>query len=500
MKTLWVAAGVFLAGALPAQDELDQRIVELAGKLAREGPGAALADIMPSDAGRQAVREKIDLLVAARTDRFDRDPQAHYENYLFTTDADGLLRLRPERSAALERLRRALSRVPSEMTPFHRRAEKIIQRLAGDGEMEKLARAAWIDSDFRAALFHRHAGDLREYADEDLLGVLLTRGLDRVEEGRLRINPAFKGEIKERVAGMRDQLNTIREFEKAYLKKVAGENNGETRRVAASDAGMSFILGRLVRQVSEGEEHPIGGLLTGEEDKPETRGVSFGKDLSELLDGVRKCTRLADGLKVIADRLGAALGDAGPDELELRDFLSDDRARFLLAERMMTFRENQAARADAIFEEILRDGFEADGEALKVKKGRYVDDRGKDNPDVYSAEVRGVKEELSTAHSPFAQIAERCADSEVARMFEGRMGTHVLEEEMSRAMEELKVPFRKEGFAMFVRAYFVEREGLYAVRPDRELRVFELLSRAKEIQSQMDAERKAAAEAEEKGK
>jgi hypothetical protein len=164
---------------------------------------------------------------------------------------------------------------------------------------------------------------------------------------------------------------------------------------------------------------------------------------------------------------------------------------------MMAFREGQASRASEIFEDILRDGFEADGDALRVKKGRYADDRGNDSPDVCSAEMRSVKEELLAAHHPFAQIAERCADPEVARVFEGRAGTHVLEEEMARVMEELKAPIRREGFAMFVRAYFTRRDELFVVRPGRERRVLELLSRANEIQTQADAERKAAAEAEE---
>src|SRR3954463_7558780 len=59
-----VLALVIACGRAAAQDSLDERIKELAGKLAKDGVSGRLADVAVTDPGLQAVHEKIDFLLS----------------------------------------------------------------------------------------------------------------------------------------------------------------------------------------------------------------------------------------------------------------------------------------------------------------------------------------------------------------------------------------------------------------------------------------------------
>src|SRR5262245_62449189 len=101
----------FVLMAAAAQED----IKALGGKLSKEGITGRLAEALTTDAGVQAVQEKIEFLLAARISRFERDTTGHFEDYLFTTDANGDLHLRPERKPDVDALVQKLPLAPRAM-------------------------------------------------------------------------------------------------------------------------------------------------------------------------------------------------------------------------------------------------------------------------------------------------------------------------------------------------------------------------------------------------
>src|ERR1041384_3957546 len=123
MKTCGFAlASLLIASSAFAQDDLDTSIRALSEKISKEGPSGKLAEAAASDAGVQAIHEKIDFLLGARISRFERDAVGHLEDYLFTVDASGDLHLRPERRPEIDALVKRLPFAPRAMTGVRRRA------------------------------------------------------------------------------------------------------------------------------------------------------------------------------------------------------------------------------------------------------------------------------------------------------------------------------------------------------------------------------------------
>jgi len=183
------AVPIILALALAAppafaQDNLDAAIRDLAGKLAKDGISGRLAEAAGTDAGVQAVEEKIEFLLSSRVARLERDPSGCFEDYLFAPDANGDLHLRAERQAEFEVLRLRLPGALKAMAGFNRRADAIVRRLGEADEMDRMAKAAWSDSGFRSAFFHRHP-ELRELDDAELLDAQGFRGLGPIQSGHL---------------------------------------------------------------------------------------------------------------------------------------------------------------------------------------------------------------------------------------------------------------------------------------------------------------------------
>src|SRR5581483_8117913 len=101
-RTSMKAIPLILALALAArparaQDNLDAAIRGLADKLAKDGISGRLAEAAGTDAGVQAIEEKIEFLLSSRVARLERDASGCFEDYLFAPDANGDLHLRPER-------------------------------------------------------------------------------------------------------------------------------------------------------------------------------------------------------------------------------------------------------------------------------------------------------------------------------------------------------------------------------------------------------------------
>lgn len=452
MNTL--LALILLSSSAVAQDDLDGSIRGLAGKLSKEGLTGRLADALLGDAGVQAVHEKIDFLLAARISRFERDAVGHLEDHLFTVDAAGDLSLRPERKPEIDALVARLPLAARAMSGFSRRADDLVRRL-GDGELDKRAKSFWADPDFRTAFFHRHPAELRELDDAELIDAAGLRG---------RAGGIWAPEYKAFLAHAAEQLQVILLHEKSYLKLVTQVADADARSLLAKNTSMLFLVGRVVRQAFEGAANPIGGLVEGNEEQKIEPSVTFTRGLAELVPAVKDFEAMLQGLRK----------DLG--------FLEDDRIRAIVVERMFDLREEQKRRAEEIMNGVLEDGFTADGDKLTVKKGRYVDDQGKDSPHVLAAELEGIVAEfVGTSRQDFDRIAERCLDPGVIALFEDRPGTYLLAEFRDRVVERLAHEIRRSGIEVFLKTYLVKQGDLYVVRPERAARVEAILKRAADI-------------------
>jgi hypothetical protein len=153
-----------------------------------------------------------------------------------------------------------------------------------------------------------------------------------------------------------------------------------------------------------------------------------------------------------------------------------------MVERILDLKEEQKRKAEEILNGVLEDGFTADGDKLTVKKGRYVDDQGKDSPDVLAAELEGILAEfVGTSRQDFDRIAERCLDPGIIALFEDRPGTYLLAEFRDRVVERLAHEIRQSGIDVFVKTYLVKQGDLYVVRPERASRVEAILKRGADI-------------------
>lgn len=471
--------------AAAAQDNLDAAIRDLSTKMARDGISGRLAEAAGSDAGIQAIQEKIEFLMSSRVARLERDSSGCFEDYLFTTDASGDLHLRPERKAEYEALRLRLPHALRAMAGFHKRADDIVRRLTGSGEMDKLAKTAWNDSGFRAAFFHRHPAELRELDDAELLEAEGFHGLDRLGDGKLHVAGPWAQELRDRMVQTLEHLDGLKPYEKPYLKLVAGVSDAATRTLLSSDTALLFLIGRVLRQSQEESQTPIGKLTEGDEDKKLEPSIAFNLDLAEFAASVKECEALLGRIKEPLDAIVRDLAPGGMDEANVIEFVRNERARVLVVERMMASRDEQRLKADEIMNSTLEEDFQAEGERLTVKKGKFVDDDGKESPDALKAAIENVRAEFDgTIREDFDRIAERCTDPEVIAVLENRPGTFLLMDFRDRVLARLVDGVRRQGFDAFLRAYLVKQGEVYAVRADKTVRVEALLKRVEQIRKE----------------
>ncbi len=367
------------------------------------------------------------------------------------------------------------------MSDFSRRADDLVRRL-GDSEMDKIAKASWNDPVFRAAFFHRHPSELRVLDEGERLDAAGFRGLERQKDGKLRLAGPYAAELKGRMAQTFERLDEIKRLEKPYLKIVAAVEDAGARTVLRSDTAILFLIGRLLRQAAEGSENPIGTLTEADEDKKIEAGLTFSADLLKLAEEVRDCEGSLPGLKVSVDHLTADVDRTGTEELNILEFVKNDRARVLIAEQVVDLAEAQRHKTDEIMNAVLEDGFMPDADKLTVKKGRYVDGDGKESPEALAGELRGVIEEFNGAiRQDFDRIAERCVEADVIGLFEDRPATYLLLDYRDRVVDRLSDAMRQHGLETFLKAYLTKEGDVYVVRPDRAGRVEAILKRAADI-------------------
>ncbi len=464
-----------------AQDNLDAAIRGLADKLAKDGISGRLAEAAGTDAGVQAIEEKIEFLLSSRVARLERDASGCFEDYLFAPDANGDLHLRPERQAEFEALRLRLPGALRAMAGFNRRADAIVRRLGEADEMDRMAKTAWADSGFRAAFFHRHP-ELRELDDAELLDAEGLRGLERGPGGALRLAGPYAQELRDRRGEILERLEAVKPYEKSYLKLVSAVGDAGARNTLSSDTAILFLVGRILRETGEGSQTPIGGVKEGDEDKKLEPAVTFNLDLAEHAESVRECEKMVPVVRELLAPVVRDLAGGGPDETNLVEFLKNPRAQVLLAERMMAARDEQRAKADEIMRSTQEEDFAAEGERLTVRKGKFVGEDGKESPKALADALNVVRDEFAgSIREDFDRIAERCADPVVVAVLENKPGTYLLTEFRDRILDRLVYAVHQEGFATFVRAYLVKQGDGYAVRPDKTVRVEALLKRAEQI-------------------
>jgi len=491
MKPSGIVLALALAcGSAAAQDSLDERIKELAGKIAKDGVSGRLAEAAVTDPGLQPVHEKIDFLLSTRLARIDRDPTGTLEDYLFTADANGDLHLRPERKAEFDTLRRRLPDAMKAMAGFNRRADEIVRRLGDASEMDRHAKTAWNDSGFRAAFFHRHPAELRQLDEAEQLDAQGFRGLERQADGKRRVTGPYAQELKDRIGSAFELLEGVKPYEKSYLKLVAAVTDPAASALLSGDAATLFLLGRVLRQAAEGSDTPIGTATEGDEDKKVEPSVAFNLDLAEFAPAIRECETSLPALRQRLEAFAQDLAGGGPEEASVVEFLRNDRARVLLAERLLAARDEQQRKADEIMNATLQEDFTADGERLSVKKGKYLDDDGKESPAQLQEALNAIRAEFEgSIREDFDRIAERCTDAEVISVFENRPGTYLLMEFRDQVVDRLSDAIRRQGLDVFVRAYLVKEGDAYRVRADRTVRVEALLRRAEQIKKEQEQQK-----------
>jgi hypothetical protein len=476
-----------IVSAAAAQDDLDGAIKDLALKISKEGISGRLAAEAAQNWGVQAVKEKIDFLLGAKTSRYERDPLGYYEDHLFSTNPSGDLHLRPERKPEMERLALRMARAGDSMKDFNRRADEMVARLDPATDFEKRAKESWSDPAFRLAFFHRHPAELRELSPGDLADILGLRGLERGTDGKLRVGGPYADELRQRMDATRGALDMLKAYEKAYLQEAAKVKEAGPRAVVTSDPGILVILGRLLRQASEGGPESIGGITEGDEDKNKPPVISFNLGLEELAPLVKEAEAAASGLQPFFEKALSELAAGGEPEENVLQFLKDGRARLLLAERSLGMRKEQEGKADEIMNAVIADGFEEKDGRLRVKRGRYLNDQKQESADALVDELRGVIEEFNgTIRQDFDRIAERCLDGAVIAMFEDRAATFLLMDHRDLAIASAVDAVKKQGLEVFIKTYLVRQGDTYVVRPERARRIEAILERAREIKKEMD--------------
>jgi hypothetical protein len=246
----------------------------------------------------------------------------------------------------------------------------------------------------------------------------------------------------------------------------------------------------VIRETNEQSQTPIGTLKEGDEDKKIEPSIAFHLDLAELAASVKECEKMVLVVQALVEPMIRDLAGGGMDETKLIESLKNERARVLLAERMMAGRDEQRAKAEEIMHSTLEEDFTAEGERLTVKKGKYVGEDGKESPKALTDALNAVREEFAGAiREDFDRIAERCVDPEVVGVLENKPGTYLLMEFRQRVLDRLIHLVHQEGFGVFLRAYLVKQGDTYSVRPDKTVRVEALLKRVEQIQKEQQAEK-----------
>ena len=248
----------------------------------------------------------------------------------------------------------------------------------------------------------------------------------------------------------------------SYFKQVALLRDDAVRGRLVSETGMLAVLGRVLRQAAEGSEIVLGEISTADDGR---KDVAFKLPLAELAPLVKDVEGILTDLAPLLKEKPAA-------------------HRVLMAEAVLGLRDARKAVADNVFAEVVEDGFEANGDALRVKKGRYVDGDMNESPDALDDEHRGLIEVFKGSRSALDQLVELCADPAEAAPFADLTATFIVQEHQAQVVEELREAIRARSFDLFAELYLEKKGARWAVRPERAARIDEMVKRANEIKKE----------------
>jgi hypothetical protein len=142
-----------------ADEDSHPAMDKVLAKLSPEGLSGKVLGLARSEAGRRALIEALDGAVAWKTRGIERDPETHFEDYLFTRDQDGFITPRAERKDDLAKVAQEVAAAKELFTVFSRRADELAGKISGATDLDRRVKAAWQSSEYRYAVFHELSRD-----------------------------------------------------------------------------------------------------------------------------------------------------------------------------------------------------------------------------------------------------------------------------------------------------------------------------------------------------
>lgn len=479
-RTISLVAMLLGMASLARPDMSESRMRDLASRLSTEGQAGRLAKELQTYTGRRALLDRLNLLLLGSISRVRQDAQGLYEDHLFSTDPDGRLVLRPEGRAELERLKRRIPLSMSRFEAFSKRLDEIGERIACEDDLERAATAGWKARDWRLSLFcHYVSGGLAD-ADHDSEQVLETRvrlWLVPTQDGKLRVSDPGEGRIAELQRDVYGLMDEAKKYESAFQKLVS-RADPETAKAASRD-GISLLAGaRLAIDLrSEG-----GDALA----------KLFDLDPKAVVRDAEEVLRQGESLSASLDAIKSALVDDDTRTLDLKNLLGDPRARLLLVLKLRPSPADLKARFDRFFTDVLPQAwFDVKGEKLVWKRSMFRDWQNHDTVEALrSRTYDSWTIQLRNLQMIFLSAAERSADPEVAELLRNVEALSLLRQETARVTEARAIQVEEQGTDLFVRLYFVEKDGHLVVRPERQAQMESLLARAEELRQEAEAQKK----------
>lgn len=461
---------LLLAG--PVQEDLDSDLERVAPRIVTQGVGAQMAELLKTDAGRLVVKEKIAALVGKAIERIDRDPQGCFERYLFTEDADGMLRVRPDRQHEMDLLGREIQRRAKDWESFRKAADEVAGKIPDKEPLGRKIKEYWGNPEFLLALYQRVDVESRVPDAEELWNRLIGRSLFRGNDGKLRLRGNYKDETVAAIAevkGEAEELAGVEEQVKQFLAKAKGDE----RPLCASPEGRVLIARHLKEFAGEGVEDPVAKL--GESERKAD------------LDEIAALAALAAEIRPLLDRVAKNLAQESEHDRDLRTLLQDPGAVVLLVAKMKTMLAERQANRDAAIAGSRDDFFDSDeGGRITLKKGRFLDAKGQDSVETVVTECDGILSEAAATRATLDELAERALDPTICSLLQSREGASGFTELQTRVLEDLKQAERDGGVAKFVQIYFEKAGDRFIVRPERSKRVEEMTARTREVQKALD--------------
>src|SRR5204862_8114452 len=133
------------------------------------------------------------------------------------------------------------------------------------------------------------------------------------QDGKLRLTGPYAQDLKGRMAGILEQLEAAKKYEKSYLKLAALVNDAAARTALTSETSMLFLIRRAIRQAADGAPAAIGELTEADEDNKIEAAIKFHQDLAALVPDAKDGDRILGDLKAPLSRLAGEIDGTGAE-------------------------------------------------------------------------------------------------------------------------------------------------------------------------------------------